>query len=138
MKKKRIDPYRVLGLDKGADIDRIKRRYRAIALRFHPDRGPGEKEARKIFELATDAYKDLIKQKREKKDDNNFFDMRNNISSIEKEGKVFKSRESKRMEKGYYTKKSMIDLEYNSFVVDIRNNFQVFLRYVRRVRKKQK
>ena len=48
--------YDVLGLSKDASADEIKKAYRAQALKYHPDRNPGDKEAEEKFKLAAEAY----------------------------------------------------------------------------------
>lgn len=53
------DYYDVLGVEKGADADDIKKAYRKKALEFHPDRNPGDKGAEEKFKEATQAYEVL-------------------------------------------------------------------------------
>ena len=50
------DYYEVLGLDKSADADAIKRAYRQLAKKYHPDLNPGDAEAEKNFKEVNEAY----------------------------------------------------------------------------------
>ena len=50
------DYYEVLGVDKNASEDDIKKAYRKIAIKYHPDRNPGSKEAEEKFKEAAEAY----------------------------------------------------------------------------------
>ena len=50
------DYYEVLGLSKNATDDEIKKAYRRIAIKWHPDRNPGDKEAEEKFKEAAEAY----------------------------------------------------------------------------------
>ncbi len=50
------DYYEVLGVDKNANEDDIKKAYRKIAIKYHPDRNPGNKEAEEKFKEAAEAY----------------------------------------------------------------------------------
>ena len=50
------DYYEVLGIDRGADDSAIKSAYRKLAKKYHPDVNPGDKEAEKKFNEATEAY----------------------------------------------------------------------------------
>lgn len=50
------DYYEVLGVDRGADEDTLKKAYRKLAKKYHPDMNPGDKEAEAKFKEATEAY----------------------------------------------------------------------------------
>jgi molecular chaperone DnaJ len=50
------DYYEVLGVDRGADQETIKKAYRKLAKKYHPDMNPGDKEAEAKFKEATEAY----------------------------------------------------------------------------------
>ena len=50
------DYYEVLGVDKSATADDIKRAYRKLAVKYHPDKNPGNKEAEEKFKEAAEAY----------------------------------------------------------------------------------
>ncbi|HMA77472.1 MAG TPA: molecular chaperone DnaJ [Candidatus Krumholzibacteriaceae bacterium] len=53
------DYYEVLGVDRSAGIDEIKKAYRKLAIKYHPDKNPGDKEAEEKFKEATEAYEVL-------------------------------------------------------------------------------
>ena len=60
------DYYEILGVSRDADGDEIKRAYRHTALKYHPDRNPGDKEAEESFKEAAEAYEVLSdREKRE-------------------------------------------------------------------------
>ena len=50
------DYYEVLGVDRGADDATLKKAYRKLAKKYHPDMNPGDKEAEQKFKEATEAY----------------------------------------------------------------------------------
>ena len=50
------DYYEVLGVDKNADEATLKKAYRQLAKKYHPDVNPGDKEAEAKFKEATEAY----------------------------------------------------------------------------------
>jgi molecular chaperone DnaJ len=53
------DYYHVLGVDRKATKDEIKKAYRKLALQYHPDRNPGNKDAEESFKHAAEAYEVL-------------------------------------------------------------------------------
>ncbi|MDE6445973.1 MAG: molecular chaperone DnaJ [Alistipes sp.] len=50
------DYYEVLGVQKNANADEIKKAYRKAAIKYHPDKNPGDKEAEEKFKEAAEAY----------------------------------------------------------------------------------
>lgn len=53
------DYYEILGVNRDADAQELKSKYRKIALQYHPDRNPGDKAAEEKFKEAAEAYKVL-------------------------------------------------------------------------------
>jgi molecular chaperone DnaJ len=53
------DYYKILGVSRDATEEEIKRSYRKIAMQYHPDRNPGNKEAEEKFKIASEAYEVL-------------------------------------------------------------------------------
>jgi len=54
------DYYEILGISRSASPEEIKKAYRQAALKYHPDRNPGDKESEEKFKEAAEAYSVLI------------------------------------------------------------------------------
>src|SRR3954452_14862155 len=53
------DYYEVLGVERGVDSEEIKKSYRKLAVKFHPDKNPGDKSAEEKFKELGEAYEVL-------------------------------------------------------------------------------
>lgn len=60
------DYYEILSVERTADADEIKRAYRRLALKYHPDRNPGDAEAEARFKEAAEAYEVLSDEQKRK------------------------------------------------------------------------
>lgn len=63
------DYYEVLGVGKNATQDEIKKAYRKLAMQYHPDRNPGDKQAEENFKEAAEAYEVLSSEEKRAKYD---------------------------------------------------------------------
>ena len=69
MAENKRDYYEVLGLSKGASADDIKKAYRSLAKKYHPDMNPGDKEAEAKFKEVNEAYAVLSDDEKRQKYD---------------------------------------------------------------------
>jgi len=63
------DYYKIIGVDKEAAPDDIKKQYRKLAMLYHPDRNPGDKESEEKFKQVAEAYDVLSDPEKRKKFD---------------------------------------------------------------------
>ncbi|PWJ57139.1 molecular chaperone DnaJ [Dyadobacter jejuensis] len=68
MSKKR-DYYEILGVDRSASVDEIKKSYRKLAIKFHPDKNPDDPTAEDKFKEAAEAYSILSDEAKRKRYD---------------------------------------------------------------------
>ena len=68
------DYYEVLGVEKTASADEIKKAFRKLALKYHPDKNPGDKEAEEKFKEVAEAYNVLRDTEKRKQYDQFGFD----------------------------------------------------------------
>ncbi|MEJ2025921.1 MAG: DnaJ domain-containing protein, partial [Limibacillus sp.] len=59
------DYYDILGVSKDASADELKKAYRKLAMKYHPDRNPDDKEAETKFKEAGEAY-DVLKDEQKR------------------------------------------------------------------------
>jgi len=59
-----LDYYEILGIERNATQVEIKKAYRKLAMKYHPDRNPGDKEAEEMFKKINEAYQVLSDEKK--------------------------------------------------------------------------
>ena len=59
MRGRHVDYYEVLNVSRGSTDDEIKKAYRKLALQYHPDRNPGDRQAEEMFKEINEAYEVL-------------------------------------------------------------------------------
>ena len=63
------DPYEVLGVPRDADETQIKKAFRKLAVKYHPDKNQGKKDAEEKFKQINEAYEVLSDEEKRKKYD---------------------------------------------------------------------
>lgn len=78
-----LNPYEILEINENADEKEIKRSYRKLAKKYHPDSNPENKEAEEMFKKVQEAYEELIKNISHKA--NSSFKNNINLDALKKE-----------------------------------------------------
>ena len=65
------DYYNILGVNKTATPDEIKKAYRKLAIKYHPDKNPGDKSAEEKFKEINEAY-DVLSDEKKRADYDSF------------------------------------------------------------------
>ena len=76
----KIDYYKILGVTKQSTEEEIKKAYRKLALKYHPDKNPDNKEAESKFKEISEAYEVLGNSEKRKKYDNYGFNFNNRMN----------------------------------------------------------
>lgn len=64
-----MDYYKILGVEETAEASEIKAKYRKLAMKYHPDRNPDNKEAEEMFKKVSEAYEILGDEEKRKEYD---------------------------------------------------------------------
>lgn len=76
------DYYKILGIDKSATVDEVKKAYRKLAIKYHPDKNPNDKTAEEKFKEISDANEILKDEKKRKEYD----DLANDYKNYQQSG----------------------------------------------------
>ncbi|MBO4404725.1 MAG: DnaJ domain-containing protein [Treponema sp.] len=74
------DYYRILGIEKTASSDDIKKAYRKLAFKYHPDRNEGNPQAEEMFKKINEAYSVLGDEQKRAQYDSPFFNAQNTFT----------------------------------------------------------
>lgn len=124
-KLKNYNLYHLLGVETFSDIRGIKKGYRSIALKYHPDRFPVDKNSALKFDLGTDAYKLLLNEKKRSLYDDMLRGRLRRVFKFKNEELI---RQRRKTMKRFYSRRGLVDLDYNRFIDECRTNFLEFLK----------
>ncbi|MBR2779524.1 MAG: J domain-containing protein [Firmicutes bacterium] len=58
------DPYNILGVERNASDDEVKKAYRELCRKYHPDKNPGNKSAEEMFKIVQEAYDQIMNERK--------------------------------------------------------------------------
>lgn len=124
------DYYKILGLQKGASQDEVKKAYRTLAKKYHPDKNPDNKEAEEKFKEISEAYEHITSGKSEQQNQEyNFNDFFGGFNDFFRN---FNNRQS-----SYYEQRRTggdLRIKVNISLNDVINGGSKKLRFKRKVR----
>ncbi|MFQ5671945.1 MAG: J domain-containing protein [Nitrospinales bacterium] len=121
---KNYNLYRLLEVETFSDTRQIKKGYRDLALKYHPDRFPTDKNSALKFELATTAYKFLLNTENRFSHDRMLRGKMRGRSRFRNKEFVLQRRKT---HKGFYTRQGTFDGDYHRFIDECRANFIRFM-----------
>ena len=114
--------YKILGVSEDADAKEIKTKYRKLAMKYHPDRNPDDKNAEEMFKTVSEAYEILGDENKRKEYDEKRKNKRNSNNSQRFDGK-----KSSRAEQNSESAKRGAEAFFRNFSAnpnDIKNMFE--------------
>ena len=114
--------YKTLGVSEDADAKEIKAKYRKLAMKYHPDRNPDDKNAEEMFKTVSEAYEILGDENKRKEYDEKRKNKRNSNNSQRFDGK-----KSSRAEQNSESAKRGAEAFFRNFSAnpnDIKNMFE--------------
>lgn len=124
------DYYAILSIDPSADLKQIKTAYRQLALKYHPDHNPNNKEAEQIFSLVKEAYEVLSDPNERKNYDSTYRPIRTPSSVQTAQPDI----EKNAPKSGDKTKKAAPNLRYTIYLTleEVSRGTQKTIRYIRK------
>ncbi|MFQ5715642.1 MAG: DnaJ domain-containing protein [Nitrospinales bacterium] len=122
---KNYNLYHLLEVESFSDIRKIKQGYRRLAMKYHPDRFPMDKNSARKFELGVAAYKTLVDEEKR-----NLYDgmLKKKLLKALKFRKEEFVLQRLKTHKPFYSRHSVVDQDYNRFIDECRANFFKFLK----------
>lgn len=129
--RKDYNPYKVLGLENGCPVQEVKKKYRQLALKLHPDRKPDDPKAVELFELATKAYQFLLDPLRKREYDLELERKKKKEYNL-KHSAVKKLRKVQR--RGVYSKRNINDPDFDAFIKECEENYMEFFSKIEKLK----
>lgn len=116
-----MNPYSVLGLHNSASKDEIRKAYRNLARKYHPDSNPGNKEAEEKFKEINDAYAILSDEKKKEK-----YDYEASMKNSKSNEEMFQQKTGQRVPHTTQTQRTSSNQAKKDFKMDKESIFNQF------------